>query len=58
MVFVPVRRMVFEAAKVARQNQYRAISSTARLAQAATAAPVVVRRGGVGGVKEIGRAHV
>jgi len=53
MLFVPAaRRMAFEAAKVAHRNQCRAISSsTARLAQAATAAPVVVKKGGVGGVK-------
>ena len=54
MLFVPAaRRMAFVAAKeAARRNQCRAISSTTtRLAQAATLAPVVVKRGGVGGVK-------
>ncbi|KAF8455469.1 hypothetical protein BGX38DRAFT_1166868 [Terfezia claveryi] len=50
MLFVPVaRRMAFEAAQVARWNQFRAISSTtARLAQATSAAPVVVKKGGLG----------
>jgi len=51
MFFVPAARRL--ASSVTRQNayQYRSISSTARLAQATNAAPVVVKKGGVGGFK-------